>query len=108
MADTAPQMEIEDNNGSTAHYSGSVGTTPASIPTVADKVISSFLVENDIDNSPVTKRLSFSCDDGASWTELRIGESVVWSPKGYKKQIQIKASAASTNYKMIVNYEDYS
>ncbi len=106
--DTPPQMEIEDNNGSTTHYSGSVGTSPTTVPSSADKVISSFYLENPITNTPATKELEFSCDGGTTYTSLRLGESIVWPPKGYVKQIYIKGSTASVNYKMIINYEDYT
>lgn len=99
-------FETQDLDGSTVHYNGSVGTTPIAIPTVADNIIAEFWIENVIDNSPVTKRLEFSCDGGITYTELRLSESMAWTPKGRIKQIYIKASAASTNYKMIVNYED--
>lgn len=99
-------FEIQDMDGSTVHYNGTVGTTAIAIPTVVAKQISEFWVENNIDNSPVTKRLEFSCDGGVTYTELRIGESMAWTPKGRIRQIFIKASAASTDYKMIVNYED--
>lgn len=99
-------FEIQDMDGSTVHYNSSVGTTPVAIPTVADKEISEFWIENPIDNTPVTETLSFSCDGGATYTALKVGESMVWTPKGGIKQIYIVGSTASVDYKMIVNYED--
>lgn len=99
-------FEIQDMDGATVHYNGTVGTAPTAIPTVVGKLISEFWLENSIDNTLVTTRLSFSCDGGVTYTELRIGESMAWTPKGRIRQLLIKASAASTDYKMIVNYED--
>lgn len=99
-------FEIQDMDGSTKHYSGTASTTPVAIPTVADKEIAEFWIENDLNNTPATDRLSFSCDGGTTYTELKIGESMVWTPKGRIKQIYIKGSAATVLYQMIVNYED--
>ena len=107
MANTKPQFETTDTKGTTVHYDGAVGTTPATIPSSPDKIISEFWIENDIHNTPVTKRLEFSCDGGVTYTEMNIGESTAWTPKGDIRQIYIKASAAGTLYKMIVNYEEY-
>ena len=99
-------FEIQDMDGSTVHYNSTVGTTPVAIASVGNKEVSEFWIENPLENTPVTKRLSFSCDGGTTYTELRIGESMIWTPKGRIREIYIKASAASTSYKMIVNYED--
>lgn len=106
MTDSAPQFEVTDTKGSTGHYNGSVGTTTVAIPTVADKVISSCWIENDIDNTPTTKKLSFSFDGGTTFTELKLGESMIWSPKGDKKQIHVKGNVAGVSYKVIINYEE--
>ena len=102
-----PQFEMTDTKGSTIHYDDNVGTTPIAIPTVADKIIGGFWIENDINNSPAHERLSFSCDGGTTYTELAIGESLAWTPKGDVKQIYIKGSTASVDYQMIINYEEY-
>lgn len=99
-------FEIQDMDGSTVHYASTVGTSPVAIPASPDKEIAEFWIENDINNTPATKRLSFSCDGGTTYTELKIGESISWTPKGRIKQIYIKGSAASVSYQMIVNYED--
>jgi len=99
-------FEIQDLDGETIHYSSTVGTTPITVPSVAGKIISEFWIENSLDNSPVTKRLEFSCDGGVTYTSLRLGESMNWTPKGRIRLLYIKASAASTSYSMIVNYED--
>lgn len=99
-------FETVDIDGSTIHYNGSVGTTPTTIPTVANKRISEFFIECDIDNTPVTKRLLFSCDGGATYTTIRPGESMIWTPKGRITQLYIKGNVAAVSYQMIVNYED--
>lgn len=107
MTDTTPQFEITDTKGSTVHYNGTVGTSAFAIPTVAGKVISGCLIENDIDNSPSTKRLSFSFDNAVTFTELKLGESIVWTPKGDRKQIHIKGNVASVSYKVILDFEEF-
>jgi len=107
MAIVKPQFEVTDTKGSTVHYDGSVGTTPTAIPGSPDKVIAEFWIENDIHNTPVTKRLEFSCDGGTTYTELNISEGVAWTPKGDVTQIYIKGSIAGVLYKMIINYEEY-
>jgi hypothetical protein len=99
-------FEIQDMDGQTIHYNGSVGTTPIAIPTSANKIIAEFFIENPIDNSPATETLSFSCDNGVTYTALKVGESMIWTPKGRIRQLYIKGSTASVDYKMIVNYED--
>lgn len=106
MTDLAPQFEITDTKGSTSHYNGSVGTTAIAIPTVADKIISSCWIENDSDNTPVTKKLYFSFDGGSDFTDLKLGESITWSPKGDRKQIHVKGNVSSVSYKIIINYEE--
>lgn len=108
MANRKAQFETQDLIGSTKHYSGTVGVAPTAIPTVANKIIAEFQIENDIYNTPPTKTLSFSCDGGTTYTELRLGESMVWTPKGGIEQIYIKGSTAGVLFKMIVNYEDIS
>lgn len=99
-------FETQDLDGQTIHYDGFVGTTPVAIPTVANKIIAEFFIENPIDNTPATETLSFSCDGGITYTALKIGESMIWTPKGRIKQLYIKGNTASVDYKMIVNYED--
>lgn len=106
MTDSTPQFEVTDTKGFTIHYNGSVGTSALAIPTVADKIISSCWIENDIDNTPVTKKLSFSFDGGSTFTDLKLGESITWSPKGDRKQIHVKGNTASVNYKVLINYEE--
>lgn len=108
MSNRKAQFETQDLIGATKHYSGAVGTAPIAIPTVADKIIAEFHIENDIYNTPPTKTLSFSCDGGITYTELRLGESMVWTPKGSIEQLYIKGSTAGVLYKMVVNYEDIS
>jgi hypothetical protein len=99
-------FEIQDLDGSTKAFNGTVGTSATAIPTVAAKEVSEFYIENPISNTPVTKTLSYSCDGGVTYTDLSAGESMVWTPKGRIRQLFIKASAASTSYKMVVNFED--
>lgn len=99
-------FEIQDLDGSTKAFNGTVGTSATAIPTVADKEIAEFWIENNINNSPATDRLLFSCDGGTTYTELAIGESMSWTPKGRIRQLFIKGSTASVDYKLLVNFED--
>ena len=107
MADVTTQFEIQDIKGSTKHYASSVGTSPTLLPASADKIITSIFLENIITNSPATRELSFSFDGGTSYTALRVGESIIWSPKGEIKQIYIQANAGTINYNAIINFEEY-
>jgi hypothetical protein len=106
MANVKSQFELIDNIGSTKHYNGTVGTTAIAIPTVAAQEISEFYLENPINNTPVTKTLSYSCDGGVTYTDLNVSGSMIWTPKGKIKQLYIKGNVAAVSYKLVMNFED--
>jgi hypothetical protein len=105
MADPEIGEEIRDIAGSSAHYNGTVGTSPVSIPSVANKVISEFCIANT--DSTKTAVLSVSLDAGTTFKTIGYKGSWTWSPKGRIKQIQIKADAASRAYQIAMNFEEF-
>jgi len=107
MALVKPQFEVTDTKGSTEHYDSTVGTTPETLPASPDKIISEVWIENDITNTPATRELEVSFDGGVNYTIMLLGEGITWSPKGDKRVIHIKGSAASVKYKAIINFEEY-
>ena len=101
MPNPEGQVELKDSLGSTIQYSGTVGTAPVSIPTVAGKLIAQFMV---IAGPIETKSLYVSLDGGTQWIPIGQTGHFAWSPKGLK-QIKIKGSQASVEYHAVVNYE---
>lgn len=104
MAELAPQFESIDNLGSTTQYQGTIGTTPAQIPSVAGFDIAEALIRCASDNSPITKRLLWSLDN-VTYHTLAPGEFVGWTLKGQQTQIWIKGSVAAVTYEIILNRE---
>lgn len=98
-------METQDLIGTTAHYNGIVGTTQINIPTTAGNVISEVLLKCPAQSGQ--KQCFISFDGGTNFFTLEEGEFIGWAYKGEQKQVQIKGSAASTEYQIIVNFEDY-
>lgn len=105
MADVEIGQETRDNAGSTSHFNGTVGTSNVSIPTVANKVISEFCIAN-VDSTK-SALLKVSLDGGTTFKDVAYGGSWAWSPKGYPKQIVIKADAASRAYQIVMNFEAF-
>lgn len=104
MAESLPQFESKDDLGTTQQFTGSVGTSNASIPAVAGNAISEVLIRNPTSNL-ITKNLLFSFDGGTTFQSLSTGEAIIWTMKGRPTQIIIKGSAAATNYEVILNRE---
>jgi hypothetical protein len=99
-----PIGEFEQDFGSTTQYSGTVGTSPINIPTVAaDPIVTCFI--RCPAQTPATNRLLFSIDGGSIFHTLSPGEFIIWSPKGNQKQIKIKGNAASISYEVTLNTE---
>lgn len=99
-------VEIKDLVGSTSQYSGTVGTTPISIPTVAGNALSEVLIRCPV-QTPNTVYISVSFDGGANFLRLSVGEFMGWSLKGGITQIQIKGNTAGVAYEVIANREDF-
>ena len=89
--------------GSTSPYTGSVGTTPILVPSVAGDPISLLLVRCK-NQTPNTKILQWSVD-GVTYHDLAPGEYVGWPPKGNLTQIYLKGTVASVEYEVILNRE---
>jgi|WetSurMetagenome_2_1015567.scaffolds.fasta_scaffold199831_2 hypothetical protein len=104
MADLIPQFETEDLQGTTTQYTGTVGTSAISIPTVAGTGIAECLIRCPT-QSPNTRRLSYSFDGGTTFSILSPGEYIGWSLKGSPTQIKIKGNVASVDYEVILNRE---
>lgn len=109
MADVAPQFEIEDVQGNTVHYSGTVGITSALIPAVAAQKIGNALVRCPISNSK-TQTLQVAFDGGTTYLTLNPGEFVGWSPRKNASgtpitQVRILGGAANTAYEIVLDYE---
>ena len=105
MSPNTTTTEIKDLVGSTDQYSGTVGTTPANIPSSAGDKIAECLVRCSSDNTPITKRLLISFDSGTTFLTLSPGEFVGWSLKGSPTQIVIKGNVASVSYEIVLNRE---
>jgi len=101
-----PQFEMTDTKGSTEHYESNVGTTPVTLPSSPDKIISELWIENDQTNTPIIKDLLVSFDGGTNYSTFKYGEGINWSPKGDKRVIHIKGSTAGVKYKAIINFEE--
>jgi len=105
MVHNPPQFEVEDVLGTTAQFSGSVGTASTAVPAVAGAPITEVLVRCASDNTPVTKRLLVSFDSGTTWLTLSPGEYIGWGFKNLPTQIYIKGSVASVAYEIVMNRE---
>lgn len=104
MVDIAPEFETTDRLGETLQFSGSVGTAPTNIPSVAGTDIEEFAIRCSIDQ-PIASRLEFSYDGGTSWARLGVGEAREDEFRGSIKQIKIRAAGPLTavNYEIIMN-----
>jgi hypothetical protein len=105
MVDPAPQFETEDLLGSTAQYAGTVGTAPISVPTAPGPIIAYAFVRCATDNSPQSKRLSYSFDGGTTFAVLSAGEYVGWPMRGSQTQIVLKGNSAGVAYEVLLNRE---
>lgn len=104
--DLMPAFELQDLDGSTAHFSGTVGTSAIALPTVAGNIISEVVIKCPF-QTPVTKTLKVSFDGGTSFFTLDPGEFIGWSAKGSLRQIYIKGGVAGVTYDILLNREGY-
>jgi hypothetical protein len=102
-ADIGVGFEMQDLEGSTINYSGTVGTSYVSLPASADKNISEILFKCPY-QTPMTIRCQISFDT-ATYFDLMPGEFIGWSAKGFKKQVRVKGNQAGVLYQAIINYE---
>jgi len=104
MADAIPQFESIDLSGSTAHYVGTVGTTPTSIPGASGAPIAEVLINTQSITSG-SARLLVSFDAGTTFTTIKRNTILGWSPRGPITQLVIKGNEAGVEYDLVVNYE---
>jgi hypothetical protein len=105
MANQAPSFEQIDQQGTLTMHSGTVGTTPISLPASAttDLIeVSIYLPSNSV---PSSKQLLYSFDGGVTFFILQVGESINKTLRGGIKQIQIKGTTASVEYEVTVEKE---
>ena len=94
MANVKPQFEQVDQSGSTVCYNGTVGATEISLPSVADKVITSFVVilPDDGTYDTSTEALKVSPDNSSCWVTVCPKGHFSAKVRGTQKQIKINAS----------------
>lgn len=85
----------------TLQFEGSVGTTPTSLPAVAGNDITQVIVSCRA-QTPTSKRLLFSLDNGTTFFTLTPGAMVGWEPKDIQ-QIQVKGNVAGVQFDVIIN-----
>lgn len=85
----------------TLQFAGNVGTTPTLLPAVAGNDIKQVIVSCRV-QTPSTKRLLFSLDNGTTFFTLTPGSMVGWEPKDIQ-QIQVKGNVASVDFDVIIN-----
>lgn len=104
MADSPPRHETADNQGSTTQNSGTVGTTPVNIPSVAGGPISEFLIQCP-ENQDVDNRLLVSID-AVNFLTLYPSGHWGWTPKGQSvTQLTVKGNQAGVDYEIVYNSE---
>jgi len=85
----------------TLQFSGTVGTSPISLPSVAGGALVTVMVSCKV-QTPSSRRLQFSLDGGTTFFTLTPGSMVGWEPKAIT-QIQIKGNVAGVEYDVIIN-----
>lgn len=86
---------------STIQFEGSVGTTPTSLPAIPGNDITQVIISCRA-QTPTTKRLLFSLDNGVTFFTLTPGAMVGWEPKDIQ-QIQVVGNVASVQFDVIIN-----
>lgn len=104
MVDLPPQQEIVDSKGSSIPYVGTVGITAISLPSSAGSRINSMFIRCP-NQTPTTRRLSYSIDSGVTFLVLSPGESIMWPLKGSIPQVDIKGNVANVSYEIILNFD---
>ena len=92
------------SSGSTevVSQSGTVTSTPISLPTVGTGDLRTVLVQCAIDNT-TTLRLDVSFDGGTVYHRIAPGMSIEWDMNAAATQIQIKAASGSVDYYFTAN-----
>lgn len=113
MADQLAQFETQDNAGSSEVFGGAGGTslgtittTPQNVPSVADKVISSYIVVTDGIGG---RELLVSDDGGTTFFAVPKKSSLEWDAKGFVTQIQIKSDSSTidgADVQIKINFEE--
>jgi len=105
MADSPPRHEIVDNQGNTVQASGTVGTTPVSIPASPGPPISEFLIQCPENQSDIDNRLLVSVD-ATNFLTLHPSGHWAWTPKGDSvTQLTVKGNQAGVDYEIVYNTE---
>lgn len=104
MVDVVPGFETVDASGTTAHFNGTVTTSPANVPSSAGNVIAELLIHNT--STLPTVNLLVSFDGGTTFKTIKPDGVLIWSPKGGLKQIRIKSSTGTASYEIIMNREE--
>jgi hypothetical protein len=99
--DENKSQEISDNLGSTVAYTGTATTSVQNVPSVADKVISGFGLTVSGNN------VQISVDGGTTFFNVPRRGSITWDVKGEIQQLQIKTSFGSTDFDLLINFEDF-
>ena len=90
--------QLPANEGGTENFSGTLNTTAIQIPSSADKIISGFLIVADGSN------IEFSDDGGSTWFPLERRERISWDAKGLIKQISLRTSSGTADYRAKINF----
>lgn len=103
MVERGSNFETKDYEGSTAHFNGTVGTSPISVPSSAGNPIDEFIIKCMYANTD-TAYLEVSMDGGTNYFRLQAGMALQWSPKGgTTTQLTIRGSEAGVAYESIIN-----
>ena len=106
MSDVGSQTEIQDIDGTTTMFSGSVGSTSVAIPSVSGNIISSVSFRNSISNTG-NKNLLYSLDD-VTFFSLSSGEFASFKMKGSVTQVYVKSDSVNlVDYEVAMNRELY-
>lgn len=107
MSEFRPDFELTDQSGTTEHFNVTLTTSNQSIPAVADKVISEFLVFVKPQLALPSTTAQISLDGGSNFFTVTRGGSLGWTPKGGVKQIVAKSSNTTLDVQFLINFEEY-
>jgi len=105
MTNQAPNFEQIDQQGSLSMHSGTVGTTPISLPASPSTDLIEVSIYLPSDSVPASKCLLYSFDAGVTFFKLCVGDSLEKTLRGGIKQIQIKGSTANVEYEVTIEKE---
>ena len=104
--DPLPAIPTEDStDGTTTHFTGSVGVGGTAIPAVAGTDITELLISTP-SSTPGNRFLEISFDGGTIFYPVESGESLKWKPKGIT-QIDVRASAATVTFHVLMNRKEF-